>query len=162
MKSPQKSLKKWGDQKWRTSDGSPSKGKKRYLPDKAWDSLSASEKAATNKAKATGDKKGKQFVAQPKKVAEKVKPFRAAEGGMAKGKKMTCPKCKGAGCSHCGGKGYHMGMSKGGDTGKNPNKGIAELRKVAPNAVKAMGYKHGGLTRSTGKLNTGIKGCGDN
>ena len=50
-------------------------------------------------------------------------------------------------------------MSKGGDTGKNPNKGIAELRKVAPGAVKAMGYKHGGLTRSTGKLNTGIKGC---
>lgn len=159
MKKPQKSLKKWGDQKWRTSDGSKSEGKKRYLPDKAWDALSASEKAATNKAKATGNKKGKQFVAQPKKVAEKVKRFRAAEGGMAKGKKMTCPKCKGAGCSHCGGKGYHMGMSKGGDTGKNPNKGIAELRKVAPNAVKAMGYKHGGLTRSTGKLNTGIKGC---
>ena len=159
MKAPQKSLKKWGQQKWRTSDGSKSEGKKRYLPDKAWDALSASEKAATNKAKATGNKKGKQFVAQPKKVAEKVKRFRAAEGGMAKGKKMTCPKCKGAGCSHCGGKGYHMGMSKGGDTGKNPNKGIAELRKVAPNAVKAMGYKHGGLTRSTGKLNTGIKGC---
>jgi hypothetical protein len=160
MKAPQKSLKKWGDQKWRTSDGSPSKGKKRYLPDKAWDSLSASEKAATNAAKAKGNAKGKQFVAQPKGVAKKVKKFRAAEGGMAKGKKkMTCPKCKGAGCSHCGGKGYHMGMSKGGDTGKNPNKGITALRKVAPGAVKAMGYKHGGLTRSTGKLDTGIKGC---
>jgi len=159
MKAPQKSLKKWGKQKWRTSDGSPSKGKKRYLPDKAWSALSASEKAATNAAKAKGNAKGKQFVAQPKGVAKKVKPFRAAEGGMAKGKKMTCPKCKGAGCSHCGGKGYHMGMSKGGDTGKNPNKGIAELRKVAPSAVKAMGYKHGGLTRSTGKLDTGIKGC---
>ena len=160
MKKPQKSLKDWGKQKWRTSDGSPSKGKKRYLPDKAWDALSASEKAATNKAKATGNKKGKQFVAQPKKVAEKVKRFRAAEGGMAKGKKMTCPKCKGAGCSHCGGKGFHTGMNKGGATvGKNPNKGVAALRKVAPDAVKAMGYQHGGLTRSTGKLNTGIKGC---
>jgi len=159
MKAPQKSLKKWTKQKWRTSDGSKSEGKKRYLPDKAWDSLSASEKAATNAAKAEGNKKGKQFVAQPKKVAKKVKQFRAAEGGMAKGKKMTCPKCKGAGCSHCGGKGYHMGMSKGGDTGKNPNKGIAALRRVAPGAVKAMGYKNGGLTRSTGKLDTGIKGC---
>jgi len=159
MKAPQKSLKKWTKQKWRTSDGSPSKGKKRYLPDKAWDALSASEKAATNAAKAKGNAKGKQFVAQPKGVAKKVKKFRAAEGGMAKGKKMTCPKCKGAGCSHCGGKGYHMGMSKGGDTGKNPNKGIAALRRVAPGAVKAMGYKHGGLTRSTGKLDTGIKGC---
>jgi len=160
MKKPQKSLKDWGKQKWRTSDGSPSKGKKRYLPDKAWDALSASEKAATNKAKATGNKKGKQFVAQPKKVAEKVKRFRAAEGGMAKGKKMTCPKCKGAGCSHCGGKGFHTGMSKGGAmVGKNPNEGIAGLRRVAPDAVKAMGYGHGGLTRSTSKLNTGIKGC---
>jgi hypothetical protein len=159
MKAPQKSLKKWTKQKWRTSDGSKSEGKKRYLPDKAWDSLSASEKAATNAAKAKGNAKGKQFVAQPKGVAKKVKKFRAAEGGMAKGKKMTCPKCKGAGCSHCGGKGYHMGMSKGGDTGKNPNKGIAALRRVAPGAVKAMGYKHGGLTRSTGKLDTGIKGC---
>jgi len=84
MKAPQKSLKKWGQQKWRTSDGSPSKGKKRYLPDKAWNALSASEKAATNKAKAAGNKKGKQFVAQPKKVAKKVKPYRASKGGLAK------------------------------------------------------------------------------
>jgi hypothetical protein len=76
MKAPQKSLKSWGDQKWRTSDGSPSKGKKRYLPDSAWKSLSPAEKAATNKAKAAGKKKGKQFVAQPKKVAKKVAPHR--------------------------------------------------------------------------------------
>jgi len=45
MKAPQKSLKKWTKQKWRTSDGSKSEGKKRYLPDKAWGALSASEKA---------------------------------------------------------------------------------------------------------------------
>lgn len=84
MRAPQKSLKKWGQQKWRTSDGSKSEGKKRYLPDKAWNALSASEKAATNKAKAAGNKKGKQFVAQPKKVAQKVKPYRASKGGLAK------------------------------------------------------------------------------
>jgi hypothetical protein len=76
MKAPQKSLKDWGDQKWRTSDGSPSKGKKRYLPDAAWSALSPAEKAATNKAKAAGKKKGKQFVAQPKKIAQKVKSYR--------------------------------------------------------------------------------------
>jgi len=76
VKAPQKSLKKWGEQKWRTSDGSPSKGKKRYLPDAAWKSLSPSEKAATNRAKAAGDKKGKQFVAQPKKVAKKTRAYR--------------------------------------------------------------------------------------
>jgi hypothetical protein len=76
MKAPQKSLKDWGDQKWRTSDGKPSKGKKRYLPDAAWKALSPAEKAATNKAKAAGDKKGKQFVAQPKTIAQKVKGYR--------------------------------------------------------------------------------------
>jgi hypothetical protein len=38
--------------------------------------LSASEKAATNRAKAAGAKQGKQFVAQPKKVAEKTAKYR--------------------------------------------------------------------------------------
>jgi hypothetical protein len=76
MKKPQQSLKSWTKQDWRTSDGSPSKGKKRYLPDAAWKALSPAEKAATNKAKAAGKKKGKQFVAQPKKVAQKVKGYR--------------------------------------------------------------------------------------
>lgn len=76
MKKPQKSLKKWTKQKWRTSDGSPSKGKKRYLPDKAWKALSPAEKAATNKAKAKGDKAGKQFVRQPKSVAKKTAKYR--------------------------------------------------------------------------------------
>lgn len=75
-KSSSNKLKKWGDQKWRTSDGSKSEGKKRYLPDSAWKSLSSGEKAATNKAKAAGNAKGKQFVAQPKKIAKKVAKFR--------------------------------------------------------------------------------------
>jgi len=76
MKKPQQSLKEWSEQKWTTSDGSPSKGKKRYLPEAAWKSLSAQEKAATNKAKAAGDKQGKQFVAQPKAIARKVAKYR--------------------------------------------------------------------------------------
>ena len=73
----QKSLLNWGKQKWRTSDGSPSKGKKRYLPDAAWKALTPAEKAATNKAKAKGNKKGKQFVAQPKSIAKKTKKYRS-------------------------------------------------------------------------------------
>jgi len=72
----QQSLKSWGDQKWRTSDGKPSKGKKRYLPDAAWNALSPAEKAATNRAKAKGNKAGKQFVKQPKKIAEKTRRYR--------------------------------------------------------------------------------------
>jgi len=72
----QKSLKDWTKQKWTTSDGKPSKGKKRYLPKKAWANLSAVEKAATNKAKAEGNKKGKQFVKQPKSIAKKTARYR--------------------------------------------------------------------------------------
>ena len=72
----QKSLKSWTKQKWKTSDGKPSKGKKRYLPAKAWAALSPAEKAATNKAKAAGNAKGKQFVKQPKSIAKKAAKYR--------------------------------------------------------------------------------------
>lgn len=72
----QKSLTKWTKQEWRTSDGSPSEGKKRYLPNAAWESLSPGEKAATSRAKSKGDKQGKQFTAQPKNIAEKTAKFR--------------------------------------------------------------------------------------
>ena len=75
-KQSDNSLAKWTDEKWRTSDGKPSEGKKRYLPDKAWDALSPAEKRATNAAKAKGDAEGKQFVKQPEKVAKKVARYR--------------------------------------------------------------------------------------
>ena len=76
MKPSQQSLKDWTDQKWTTSDGSPSEGKKRYLPEAAWQALSQTEKAATNRAKAKGDKAGKQFVKQPEKIAKKTANYR--------------------------------------------------------------------------------------
>jgi hypothetical protein len=76
LAKPQQSLKKWTGEKWKTSDGSPSKGNKRYLPAKAWDALSPGEKAATNRAKKEGNKKGKQFVQQPKKIAKKTANYR--------------------------------------------------------------------------------------
>jgi len=75
-KSSSNKLSKWSKQKWRTSSGKKSEGKRRYLPDKAWKALTAKEKSATNKAKASGYKKGKQFVKQPKKIAAKTKRFR--------------------------------------------------------------------------------------
>ena len=74
--SKQKSLSKWTKEKWRTSDGSPSRGTKRYLPDKAWKALSPSEKKATNAAKARGNAQGKQFVAQPKNIKKKTAKYR--------------------------------------------------------------------------------------
>jgi hypothetical protein len=72
----QRSLKDWTAQKWKTSDGKPSKGKKRYLPEAAWAALTPAEKAATNRAKAKGNKKGKQFVKQPKAIAKKAAKYR--------------------------------------------------------------------------------------
>jgi hypothetical protein len=62
----QRSLSKWTDEKWRTSDRKPAirkGGTTRYLPDKAWNKLSGAEKAATNAKKREGSQKGKQFVA---------------------------------------------------------------------------------------------------
>jgi len=81
LKKSQQSLKNWTKQKWRTKSGKPStQGSKatgeRYLPEKAIKSLSAKEYAATTRKKRADTKKGKQFSAQPKKVAKKVKPHR--------------------------------------------------------------------------------------
>jgi hypothetical protein len=76
MKPSQQSLKRWTEQEWTTSDGSPSKGTKRYLPKAAWSALSPGEKAATNAAKAKGNAKGKQFVKQPPTIAKKVAGYR--------------------------------------------------------------------------------------
>jgi hypothetical protein len=77
----QKSLDKWTKQDWRTKSGKPStQGSKatgeRYLPAKAIKSLTSAEYAASTSAKRKGTAKGKQFVAQPKKVAAKVKRYR--------------------------------------------------------------------------------------
>lgn len=70
-------LSKWSKQKWTTKSGKPSsKTGERYLPEKAIKALSSKEYAATTKVKREGTKKGKQFVKQPKKVAEKTKRYR--------------------------------------------------------------------------------------
>ena len=77
MKSPQQSLKDWTDQKWRTKSGKRSSDTgERYLPEAAIKSLSPSEYAATTKAKRAGKASGKQFVKQPKSIANKTARFR--------------------------------------------------------------------------------------
>jgi hypothetical protein len=73
----QKSLSKWTKEDWGTKSGKKSSETgERYLPKKAIKALSPAEYAATTKAKREGTKAGKQFVAQPKEIAKKVKPFR--------------------------------------------------------------------------------------
>ena len=78
----QRSLSKWTKQEWTTKSGKPStQGPKatgeRYLPKKAIQSLSSAEYAATTRAKREGKAAGKQFVAQPKSIAEKTAKHRS-------------------------------------------------------------------------------------
>ena len=73
----QKSLKKWGDQKWKTKSGQDSsKTGERYLPEKAIKALTDKEYKKTSDKKRQDTKKGKQFSDQPKEVAKKVKKYR--------------------------------------------------------------------------------------
>ena len=81
MKAPQKSLKDWTDQRWRTRSGKPStQGSKatgeRYLPEAAINALTPAEYAATTRAKRAGKRSGKQFVKQPKGIASKTARYR--------------------------------------------------------------------------------------
>ena len=77
LKSPQKSLKAWTKQKWKTKSGRPSSETgERYLPTAAIKALSPQEYAATTAAKRAGTRAGKQFVSQPKKIQKKTAQFR--------------------------------------------------------------------------------------
>ena len=64
--STQRHLQEWTHQEWTTSDGERAQrgsGTARYLPKTAWSTLSASEKAATNRKKVEGSRRGTQHVA---------------------------------------------------------------------------------------------------
>ena len=140
LTSSQKSLKDWGKQNWRTKSGKPSsKTGERYLPSAAIKSLSSSEYAKTTAAKRKGKAAGKQFVKQPKKIAEKTKKFRASEGGLTMKK------------------GYHKmpdgtimkdsDMKKSGYKHGGMTKGMKALKKAAPKVAKKMGYNKGGMAK---------------
>lgn len=80
-KSSDNKLSKWTKEDWGTKSGKnstvgPKATGERYLPKKARESLSSKEYASTTRAKREGTAKGKQFVAQPKKVAAKTARFR--------------------------------------------------------------------------------------
>ena len=81
MKAPQKSLKDWTKQKWRTKSGKPStQGPnatgERYLPEKAIKAMPASTYAASSAQKRKDKKAGKQFSKQPKAAASIAKRYR--------------------------------------------------------------------------------------
>ena len=77
LRKSQQSLREWTKQDWGTKSGKPSaETGERYLPKKAREALSPQEYAATTKAKREGTKRGRQFVKQPKKIAEKTAKYR--------------------------------------------------------------------------------------
>ena len=77
MKAPQKSLKDWTAANWKTKSGKRSSDTgERYLPEAAIKALSSAEYAATTKAKREGKAAGKQFVKQPKGIAQKTAKYR--------------------------------------------------------------------------------------
>ena len=83
MKAPQKSLKKWTKQKWRTKSGKPSiQGPlatgERYMPASAVKSLTAAEHASTTRAKRKATKEGKQFAQNTKSAKKKITRARKA------------------------------------------------------------------------------------
>lgn len=68
----QRSLSKWTSEEWTTSDGGPAireGGTTRYLPKKAWESLTPAERAATNRKKREGSRSGRQFVGNTEAAA---------------------------------------------------------------------------------------------
>lgn len=69
-------LRRWTRQKWRTSDGRPSRGRTRYLPDAAWRTLSPDQVRRTNQRKRAGYARGKQWVAQPDDVVRTLRRSR--------------------------------------------------------------------------------------
>ena len=78
----QKSLKKWGKEKWGTKSGKNStQGKKatgeRYLPKKAREALSDKEYARTTAKKRASIRKGEQHSKQPDKIAKKTAKYRS-------------------------------------------------------------------------------------
>ena len=81
MKAPQRSLKKWTAQNWRTKSGrnstqGPNASGERFLPESAIKALSDKEYKATTRKKRRDLKKGKQHSAQPKKIAKKTRRHR--------------------------------------------------------------------------------------
>ena len=63
LRGPQKNLKRWGEQKWRTKSGKPSaETGERYLPERAIKMLSSAKYAAGTRRKRKGTAKGEQRV----------------------------------------------------------------------------------------------------
>jgi hypothetical protein len=76
-KSASNSLRRWVKQDWRTKSGRPSHiTGERYLPSRAFSSLSRGELASINRSKRRAMKQGRQYSRMSKRIASKVRKFR--------------------------------------------------------------------------------------
>jgi Family of unknown function (DUF5872) len=76
-RSSSNSLHKWIQQDWTTKSGKPSHiTGERYLPRKAFKSLSKGEIASINRSKRRSMKRGIQYSKMPSKIASKVRRYR--------------------------------------------------------------------------------------
>lgn len=89
-RAPQQSLDRWTKEKWGTKSGKPSlKTGERYLPKAAREALTDEEYARTSAKKREGMRSGKQFVKQPKEIAEKTARYRGRRSALQKARKKT-------------------------------------------------------------------------
>lgn len=87
-RASQQSLDNWTREEWGTKSGKPSlKTGERYLPKAAREALTDEEYTRTSRKKRDGMRKGKQFVKQPKKIAEKTARYRSKKQLLDKARK---------------------------------------------------------------------------
>jgi hypothetical protein len=79
----------------------------------------------------------KKFLAQVKK--EGMNGIISKGGKPVKEEKIECPKCKGEGCEHCDGKGYHMK--------EEVEESVALQMKMAADDIETYAKKHGGIDK---------------
>tara|TARA_R110001592_G_scaffold229940_1_gene486664 strand:+ start:908 stop:2137 length:1230 start_codon:yes stop_codon:yes gene_type:complete len=157
LKKSQQSLKNWTEQEWTTKSGKKSsKTGERYLPKAAIENLTDEEYAATTAAKRKGTKKGKQTVAQPKKIADKTKQYRTMKKG---GKAKTYKK---------GGKVSNYDLLSI-PAGPERQAALAQYLSFSSNDINSIGvknielgqfYEEGGEVKKKGKFKKALKKVG--
>lgn len=73
----------------------------------------------------------------------KMKKESSCGGKMRKEEKMECPKCKGEGCDHCDGKGYHMSKEEGYGSKKMKESNLFSDEEIAAIEEKADAHTKG-------------------
>lgn len=84
-KKPQRSLDKWTEERWTTSDGKPAireGGTTRYLPEEAWRKLTPAQREATNRKKRNASQRGRQFVANTERARQAGSAVRNSQKSM--------------------------------------------------------------------------------